>query len=457
MPVDILSQSASFFDQAGRPDAALMPLQVDPTAPAINGLTVATGMALPDRTVRDRLQHFPADIYDLRDSSHLVRLMKALLGDSGTGQLRKRNLVAQFQTAMQSTHFYDLDRFYGAIFGVTRTIGEILWISPNADLATQNEWDQLSDADANFRERIFNLARAINLGATYPGIQSAAEALTQTHVDVYEAWDLLDTYGPGTLGNHWDDIEAMGTWDDIEAQDPTPYRPTYIDLSAAVTIGRTGTNNRSEVIVVPRKDYTRILDEDGPDEEARARAEDEHSIIRVLSVLKPASVLLTVDTQGLALYHDAQIASLLADSNFWNIATRTAPRPDLVSPNGSPYPLSTQQADQGLLDSDKREIPKPPWTVQQGSQWSYAPEMVTVRAFSFQAGSGDTLDAPGDGPITDAFDEHVITYTDGTREKFSADRAAMDPRRALAARYSSEGLLSAHAYAGDRTKVETRD
>lgn len=445
------------FAEAAQQDDSLVTIQIAGTAPIPPGTEAVTGAVLPDRSIKDRLSHLPEDLYDLRDTSHLMRFMKALMGESGVGQLRRRYLVTIFQQVMNGTHFYDLDRFYGAIFGISRNLNEILGIDPSEGaLATQNEWDQIQNADASFRDRIHHLASAINMGATYPGIQNAAEALTQVECDIYEAWDLLDAYGPAGPAITWEDYEELDpsadlpTWTDIEDIDPEPLRPSWQEMSASVTIGRTGTNSRAEVIVVPRKDYDRVGLEHGQEEADRQRREDEHSIIRVLSVLKPASTLLTVDSDGIAIHRDAQISWMEADSNFWNVATRVIPRADLVAPEGIVYPLSLQQALSGILAGDRREIPKPPWAIQQAAEWSYAPEVTAVRSYAFRTGADDDMDTGGDGPITDSKSDHVVTYSNGKRERFTADRAVLDPRRALAARYASEGILISSPYSTPR-------
>lgn len=447
---DVLHEAASFFDFGGGSDDALVSLQVEATAPSVTGLETATGMLLGDIPISQRLAHFPDDLYDMRETSHLVRFLTALLGDAGAGSLRKQSQVSLFRSVMRGTHFYDLDRFYGSIFGISRKVGEILGIDPTTDPATSNEWDQIAVADSSFRDRISHLASAINMGGTYPGIKAAAEAITQVECDIYEVWDLLDTYGPGGAGRSWDDIEAIGTpgpsdptWDAVEALDSSVFHLTWQELEASVILGRTGTNSRAEVIVVPKKNYDAIVTDQGEAEAQRVRLEDEHSLIRVLNVLKPASTLLTVNTEGIAVHIDTPMADLQADSNYWAVITRVAPNPALLAPDGLPYPLSLQQTLNGLLQSDLRQIPKPPWSEQQAARWSHAPEVVSAQAYAFDNAGRDE---PGNGDIIDSTDSSVITYMDGTRETFGPDRGPLDPRRALAARYAAQGILISAPY-----------
>jgi hypothetical protein len=429
---------------------SLLVQQINPSVPAVVGLTSATSMVLPDKTVATRMSHFPSDLYDLRGTSHLTLFCKALLGESGVGQLRKRNNVAQFQGALHSTHFYDLDGFYGAIFGANRMTSERLWFDPQVGQATPQEWDEVETRDASYRDRIFRLASAINLGATLPGIQAASEAITQSAVDIYETHALIDTYGPIGVTLDWTAVQAIGTWNQIEAQSPSPERPTWDEMEHSTIIGRSGIASRSEVVVIPRKDYRLIGIEKGESEARRERSEDELSLIRVLRVLKPANVLVTVDTEGIAVNVDATITGLSSDSNFWEITARTIPRTDLITTKGvDAYPLSPRQQTNDVPYASNRVLPKPPWTVQDSAEWSYASGVVSARGYTFPP-EDDDMTQPGDGPLTNDASDQTIIYKDGTRETFGPNRAIMDSRRALAARYASEGILVAHPYSARR-------
>src|SRR5690242_8459212 len=181
----IVTQSPSLFDQQATVSTTLLQLQTVISNPMVAGLPTATGMILPDVATYDRLAHFPEDLYDLRPESHLVRFLKALLGEGGVGQLRKRYLLAQLEQSLDSTHFYDLDRFYGALFGARRGVLGALPIDPMQDVATPDGWDEIYALDAVFRDRVIKLAKAITLGGTPMGMQALAEALTGVECDVY--------------------------------------------------------------------------------------------------------------------------------------------------------------------------------------------------------------------------------------------------------------------------------
>src|SRR5690606_25699217 len=91
----LVVQSPSTSDQQATVATSLLQLQTVTSSPLAVELPTATGMVLPDVATYDRLAHFPEDLYDLRPTSHLMRLMKALLGEGGVGQLRKRYLLCQ--------------------------------------------------------------------------------------------------------------------------------------------------------------------------------------------------------------------------------------------------------------------------------------------------------------------------------------------------------------------------
>lgn len=192
---DTFSQPTSFFDDTSTANKySLMPLQQGLAEPARAQFESGTGLFLPDVHTLDRLAHFPDDLYDLSDNSHLVRFLRALLGPSGAGQLRQRQTVARLQTL--SSNFYDLDAFFGAIFNADRTNGEQVDINGFVDTATQDEWEQYQAADSIYRERLFRMARAINMGGTVPGIQALAEAVTGVECEIYEIWQVLDDEDP---------------------------------------------------------------------------------------------------------------------------------------------------------------------------------------------------------------------------------------------------------------------
>lgn len=177
----------------------LIASQVTAVGPQPVGIEYGTNLLLPNRATLDRFAHFPEEVYDLSAESHLVRFLKALTGDAGAGQLRKRLIMARLQQSLQGIRFHDLDRFYGSLFGIKRTTDEALTIDPYFSTATSEQWTAQEVADASYRSRISQFAKALAFGPTPTGIELVAEALLSVDCDVYETYEQADgsyqTYG----------------------------------------------------------------------------------------------------------------------------------------------------------------------------------------------------------------------------------------------------------------------
>lgn len=445
---DVTHQSQGFFEDPATYDRSILPLQVQASEPNLPTMQHASGLLSPDHSTSSRLGHFDPDLYDLREESHLVRFVRAMLGDTGAGQLRKRLTMARLQATMAGTHFYDLDRFYGSLFGARRRMGEQLPINPMGGLATPDGWDDITIRDARFRERIVALAKAMPLAGTVEGLRQAAEALTGVECDVYETWRAIEGGTVAALGNTWDEVEAThDDWDALEGK-------TWSEISGAVSIGRTGVSNPDEVYIRPKRDYNAAdSSEEAFREAERQRIEDEMAVARVLNMLKPAGVLLTVDNRGLAMQIPTQIASVDADSNFWEILRKVAARPGLKH-SATPY----QQVDLsiGLLD-EKGELtamPRVPFTNAQTHQWSYNSSITAVAAYAHRDNT-TKVTATG-GTLVDKKNWEKVPDSSGRLAKeYRPGSGVTDQRALLAAQAAADSVLQAHPYAGPRVKVTT--
>jgi hypothetical protein len=448
MTTPIFNQSISFFDVSSASNTGLIPLQSDPAGPLVSGVDRATNMLLPDAPTMQQLRNFPEDLYDLRDTSRLVRLLKVLLGDAGAGQLRKRTMITRLESALSGANFYDLDRFYGAIFGALRQPSEALPINPMDDTATPDEWDAILAADASYRERIAELAKAIAMGGTVPGLQQVAEALVQAPVDVYESWQLLDSYGSIVLApaNTWNDVQTLfPTWGSFAPSD------TWNRVEGTIEVGRTNTLTRSEIVVRPRKDYS-----SSPDR-ASDYARDENALVRVLQRLRPAGTIITVDS-GLGVPHVAQpISGLQADSEYWEIAPKVQPKGSINGGVITVYPISIISIIRGIDPGTRRIIPRPPFAGVQGTSWSYNTLLSATTSYSFPA--SDTLDfaEPQDGTPSPLTDDQLVVYRDGTEVRYTAKKGTLGAQQALASAVVSDGALVAHPYTGDRKAVPVHE
>ena len=437
-PGIILNGGTSLFAFPDTPAASILSFQAVPTQPLPDGVTTATGLLVPDLQLSQRLRNFPPEIYDLAPSSVLSHFMQALLGDAGAGQLRKRQTVARLQSAVTSTSFYDLDSFYGALFGAIRGPSGSLPINPGtgvtftpySDLASQDGWDEIEAIDAKFRERIVALARAITLGGTVPGMQALGEAIAGVPCDVWEVWRLIDTQGAEGSGNIWTTVEAdWADWDSF------PAGFMWQQLEGFIDFGGLGINARSEVIIQPRKSY--------PSTPAglTEQASDLYGISRVCEVLQPAEALLTVNIKGIDPQIPVPIPAIWSDSEYWDIVQYVTPA-DIDDPAYAPGVSSYQKGGQPTGATFPQ--PSPPLSRHQGTQISYVSDVTTVQA--------EALDA--DSSVDNTADYEQVVFPAGT-VSYLPRLAVMEQARAASARLASSVSVTAAPYSGPRIPVQT--
>lgn len=430
MAGELIVHGVSVFDTSQQNPNSLLQLQTTISNPQVPELPTATGMVLPDLATYDRLSHFPEDLYDLRPESHLVRLLKALMGDSGAGQIRKRYLLAQLEQSLNSTHFYDLDRFYGALFGARRGISGSLPFDPMENIATPDGWDEISTYDARFRERIVKLAKAITMGGTPMGMQAIAEALTGVECDIYEVWRQLDGLGSAGAGRTYNQVES-----DFASYDAM--KTLSWDQIAGVTVyGNLAINARNEFIIRPKKVYNV-----SEPEQARDRAEDIYGIMRVINVLKPAFTIASVDDKGLAVHQKVPIAAVSADSEYWEVVTRVLPKEGHDDVYSLVYRAYDKRANPTKI---QKVVPRPPFSSSQGSQWSYVSEVAKVQAESTLAGSFT---------VVDPTDYDTVTFYDGKKYIYRPNYALAEAKTIRASQAAGDGSLIAHPYSGSRKAV----
>lgn len=476
------TENLSFFDPRNPArNQTLLQTQYDPEAPSIQQLRRGTNLLVPDSLVETRLSHFPADLYDLRQQSHLVRFLKALLGESGAGGVRKRYLVARLQQALRSTHFYDLDRFYGALFGAQRLRVERLPFNPMTGIGTGDDWDKIHASDTHYRERIIALAKAIPLGATVPGMKAAAEALTGFECEILETWRSVAyarSHGWRTKDDqrereyrqiegiypHYSAMEGK-TWATIAGVSVTAFNynrkmsevedefgsygvidngsvppMTWFDVQyRSVPVGRVR-NDRTEFTIAPKKHYP-----DTPTGRME-RAQDEYALRRVLNTLKPEASRLTMDLSASLQHIPITLGNIDADSDYYEVMARITPRTTGSVPS-STYPLAPEQRARRVDPGDERVLPRPPFSSSEGAAWTYNNEIVAVRSY---------LEGP-DGNRRESTDYELIPNYLGAVEEYGPDKGVLDARQAEAMRLASDGVLVAHPYSQDRQAVPTHD
>lgn len=426
--------------------ASVLGLQAPPTQPLPPGTSTAANLLIPDLQVIAQLGNFPAAVYDLSPTSLLVHFMTALLGNSGAGQLRKRQMVARLQQAVTSTRFYDLDSFYGALFGAQRgpsgtlpvNPGTGLPVSPYSDLASPDAWDEVEAIDARFRERVIQLSRAITLGATVPGMRAIAEAITGGPCQVYEVWRLLDNAGGPAPG--------FQTWEEVEASYPTwsaiPAGTTWQSAEGVVSFaGLMGNGAPNEIVIQPERSY------DSSVAGLAQQGSDMLGILSVAEVLKPAAAIVSVDVSGAPTTVPVLPSSAWADSQYWEIVHLVTPS----SPSDPAYQAITasyQSGNAGELPAGTYVTPRPPLSRSTGTQYSYAADVTTVTA---AAASGSD---PNTAVISDGQDFETVIFPGGRIvSQYLPGQAILSPAQSRTVRTSSPVSVIAAPWSGPRTPV----
>lgn len=417
----------------------LMTLQLSEGALDDENTTKVTDPILPDRAVIDRLGHMDPELYDLSDESHLMRLLKVLLGGAGAGGLRKQIAIARLQNSFRGMHFLDLDRFYGALFGIKRTQAELMpdfgtvgkpaVFDPYTDVAGSDTWDDVHSRDASYRERLMKFAKALPLGGTYPGLKAALEALVAVECEIYESWSLVDEqnasaaqppvliYTFTALGQTYptfDKIERGHSWSNLTGGS---------GATGGYFIGRTGQQNRSEVVIQPKRPIR-------PDEAYQAQ--------RVISRLQPAGTQVLVSSEGLAIHKAVPLRNVAADSEYWEVIYKTTPAPQLVDP-APDEPIYVQP--------DPTECqPRPCFSQYQGETMCYNNDITQVSSYEMIERS-----------ILTSTNFETVVFRSGTRKAYITSLAIMDGTQALAARVVSDGVMTSFAYAGRVTVASIKN
>jgi hypothetical protein len=413
--------SGSFFasEQESPSNSSLITAQADPRSPQSDSFKRVSNPIIPTQNAQVYVRNFDPELYDLRDTSHLMRLVRALSGASGIGGIRKQSLIARLTSMLNDGAFLDLDNFYGALFGLERHGIEAFpqnldgsTINPFTDIANSDIWDEVRSRDARYRSRIVQLAKAVNMGATYPGLKGAAEAVLGCDVSIAESWITADL----AANNPNIKLPSANTFSTIKSQTKTfgTINKSYGEMTGTpFGQGIFPTGSRGELIFTPQK----VISD-----------EERYQVQRVLNTLKPSNVAVTVATPKVENSSVVQPRVFASDSENWQIQSRVTPAVGLINPatpvynNTGPY-------------SEARPV----FSEYSGEKWSYNPNVSRTTAYQLQ-GDYQTI----------RVDEEVIFYRDGNRHTYAAADAVMDTRQAIAQRLSAEGVVTNLPYAPQR-------
>lgn len=371
---------------------SLLNLQTAEGSPTSAGTQTATDLLLPPISMADRLKHFVEEVYDTSPESHLSRFLKVLIGEAGAGGLRKRLLVTRIQQTLQGSHFFDLDKFYGALFGMRRLTAEKLAVNPYGT-ATVAQWQEAHGRDASYRSRIHQLGRALSYGPTPTGIELAAEAVLAVDCDVYEEYTQADS-GYRTYGELEDQYGVDNGYLAMEGV-------RYSELEGE---GLTALETARRVFTVrPKRPIT---------------LEESYDLGRVLERIKPADSLVRIEVEGIGLHTPAAIRGLHADSVYWEMVPK----------------VSTHAG--GTLDpylaagGSPTEQPRPPLSDYQGEAWSYNGDVIGAAGY-IQMGGANPANSP----------TQRIVFFDGTYRDYEPMNAVMGKQFVQAGRVVSDAIL----------------
>jgi len=384
-------------------------------SPTPVGFTEVTNPLHPAQRIASRLAHFPEN-YNLNAESHLSKLLKVLLGDSGVGSLHKRMMLTRLQSHLGSTHLFDLDAFYGSIFGAYRRSDEDILVDPMLEAQSPAQWDQTVIRDASYRSRVEQFAKAVNLGATKDGIEVAAEALLGVDVEVRESWIIDDL-----ITNRWSSLDGIN----YSVLSENTYRqhessaPLY-SLSAIRTTGPI--KNRHQIRIFPKR---------------KLSLEERWDTARVLDRIKPAGSVVEIDDSGFDAYSDVRIASVVSDSEHWKI--RTLISNSLIDGINLYDELSDSSGEYS-------EKPYTPWGEYQGEAWSYITNAPTAVAFT---ANSDFSDSERVDPSSSALTVQRSITASGTIN-FLPEYSLLPIQSLLSGRSVSEGVSASNPYSGLR-------
>lgn len=422
------SDLPSFFARAqanNQPGGVLINTQVDPTLPEATALTRITDPVIADTHFSELVRNFDPDLYDLRPTSHLMRLVKALTGGAGVGGIKKQITNARLVGTLAITAFADLDSFYGALFNFNRYSIESMplnsdgsaALNPYTDVATPESWDDAKSRDARYRSRVFQVARAINMGGSISGIKGVAEALLSCEVDVIESWQHADY-----LNNNSTLVLPSGlTFGNIEAQYRAygQFKQTYnFAQGGRFGAGVSPDGTRNEVILTPRRLITN---------------EEKLQLQKVLRTVRPSHTQITLGAVLNQATRNIPARKLLSDSEDWDVLPRVTLSSNLNQPNDPLY-----------ANAGSYSVARPVNSEYTGEAWTYNPNVVKTYSYRLVNNQPTSTDST-----------ETITYQDQTSHVYAPGDAVMDPRQALGERLSGDGVVTTFPYQGLRQTVNS--
>lgn len=224
---------------------------------------------MPPRSTEARLAHLDETVYRADPTTVIYKLIDALCGDAGAGDLKKQSFLNRLAQALENIYFSDLDYIFGGMGFLSRSDAESYPYDPMNDMLTSDQWDEVRIKDAWYRARVRDFFVAAGHGGTPEGIRMATIAGTSVDCDIYEVWRYMDNYG---IPN---------------------------------AIGRAPVSTRSEFVVAPHK---------------TSLGNKERRLLRqMLTRIAPVDTIVTINTAGLAVHIPVTIKAAASDSSYFEV------------------------------------------------------------------------------------------------------------------------------------------
>jgi hypothetical protein len=283
---------------------------------------------MPPKSTELRLMHFDEYVYTGDNSTILYKLVDALCGTVGAGQLVNEIFLARMAGALETIYFNDLDYIFGRVSFLVRSPAESYSYNPQTDMLTADQWSEIRIKDAWYRARIRDFFTACTMGGTPDGIRMTVQAAVATDADIFEVWRYRDNFGlTEDLGRS--PTTEMWAAVDLSTGQQEVFS-TYADAFAVVSAQDPGTwqvqllSARNEVVIKPHKSTL---------------APVELRLLRdMLEKIVPMETVVTVDPNGLAVMSPVPVSAAAADSTYFEVqrmvtatpALDTFPPPELL-------------------------------------------------------------------------------------------------------------------------------
>ena len=271
---------------------------------------------MPSKSTELRLMHFDDSAYVADTTTVLYRLVDSLCGTVGAGNLLNQIFLTRLSGALETIYFNDLDYLFGKVEFLSRGPSESYTYSPQTDLLTSDQWDEVRIKDAWYRARIADFFKACSLGSTPDGIRMCVTAALACDADIYEVWRYVDNFGiQGSLGRISGTISYIAT--DLIYGSQIVFNTqegalAYVE-SLSTPWAVSAVQPRNEIVVVPHK---------------TAIEPGELRLLRdMLAKIVSIDTVITVNNTGLSVLVPLHLTAAASNSSYYEVQRQVMATP----------------------------------------------------------------------------------------------------------------------------------